>query len=115
MGGFDEPREILEGMAGFKLLSADKEREKSRCCGFPTLANEPETAFAMAKKVLDSAVKAGAKKLVTSGCPGCHYALKMSGGMEGVDITEILCETISNKTKDGETNEDSVRQGGIHV
>lgn len=115
MGVFDEPREILKGMAGFKLLSADKEREKSRCCGFPALANEPETAFAMAKKVIDSAIEAGAKKLITSGCPGCHYALKMSGGMEVVDITEILCETINGKTENGKTGEDRLRQGGIHV
>ncbi|MFZ3072502.1 MAG: LUD domain-containing protein [Thermodesulfobacteriota bacterium] len=107
MGVFDEPREILKNIAGVTLLKADKEREKSRCCGFPALANEPETAFAMAKKVVDSAMEAGAKKLVTSGCPGCHYALKRSGGIEVVDITEILCETINNdKSKERKTYED---------
>jgi hypothetical protein len=41
----------------------------------------------MAQKVADSAKKAGADLLLTSGCPGCYFALKNTEGVEVEDIS----------------------------
>ncbi|MFQ5737198.1 MAG: LUD domain-containing protein [Thermodesulfobacteriota bacterium] len=86
MGIYDEPREVLSMCAGTELVEMERSRSNTLCCGFPLMVQAPEAAASMAQKVADAAITAGADVLVTSGCPGCHYALKRA---EGIDVEDI--------------------------
>lgn len=89
MGVYDEPREAL-AMCGAEVVEMDRVRERSQCCGFPLLAQAPEAAASMAQRVADSAISAGADTLVSSGCPGCYYALKRATGIRVEDLSGFL-------------------------
>lgn len=89
---YDEPREVIERLTrgSFEVVEMKKERGKALCCGFPLSAGAPNLARAMAKKAASEAVEAGADILVTSGCPGCFYALKAAGTIEVEDISALI-------------------------
>lgn len=95
-GVFDEPRELLK-KAGAELVEMERSRAKARCCGFPLTLREPEAAFTIAQKVADSAAYVGAKKLITSACPGCYYAMKRTSGIEVEDISVYLSKKIKKR------------------
>ncbi len=94
MSIYDEPRDVLalslsmEGQSG--LIEMENSGKDAPCCGFPMMVQNPAAAAAMAQKVADSAIRCGADTLVTSGCPGCHYALKGARGIRVEDISGLL-------------------------
>jgi Fe-S oxidoreductase len=90
MGVYDEPREVLSMCAGVEVVEMDRVRESSQCCGFPLMAEAPEAAASMAQRVADSAIEAGADTLVSSGCPGCYYALERTTGIRVEDLSGFL-------------------------
>lgn len=90
MGIVDEPRDVLSMCTGAKLVEMELSGEQTPCCGFPLMVQEPAAATAMAQRVADAAVRSGADTLVTSGCPGCHYALKKVEGIRVEDISGLL-------------------------
>jgi len=92
MGLVDEPREVLSLAIGDSsdLIEMERSGRDAPCCGFPLMVQRPAAALAMAQKVADSAIRSGADTLVTSGCPGCHYALKGVSGIKVTDISGLL-------------------------
>lgn len=97
LGLFDEPREVLK-MAGAEVEETKRGREHSRCCGFPSTLADSRAASIMAKEVVSEAAAAGTTKVVTSGCPGCYFAVKRAGsGVE--DITGFLKRKLSDRGK----------------
>ncbi len=95
-GVYDEPREALR-KGGVEIVEMDRAREKAPCCGFPLILREPLAAAPIAQKVADSAVSAGAVKLITSACPGCYYALRRTTGIEVEDISVYLSNKITKR------------------
>lgn len=96
VGIIREPREVLEGIPGLKLLEFDRNGADSRCCGAGGAARKVfhENAVAMGRLVIDEAWEKGADRLVLS-CPACYA--KVNEAMVGyerqvaiVDIMELL-------------------------
>jgi len=92
-GVYDEPRKALKN-AGVEIVEMERTREKAPCCGFPLILREPLSGGPIAQKVADSAISAGAEKLITSACPGCYYAMKRTSGIEVEDISVYLSKKI---------------------
>ena len=94
MSIYDEPRDVLALSLSLDgpsdLVEMEPGGKDAPCCGFPMMVQRPAAAAAMAQKVADSAIRCGADMLVTSGCPGCHYALKGVSGIRVVDISGLL-------------------------
>lgn len=86
---YDEPRGLLR-QAGAEIVEMDRTRERSLCCGFPIMISDPGSAANIAQEAANAAIKAGADTLITSGCPGCYYAMKATRGIEVRDISAYL-------------------------
>ncbi len=93
VGVIEEPREVLKGIPGLKLLEFDRNRLNSRCCGSGGAARKVyhENAIAMGRLTIDEAVKKKADRLILS-CPACYA--KVNEAMEGyknqIRITDIM-------------------------
>lgn len=89
-GVFDEPREVIESVAG--LVEMDNIRENSLCCGAGggVKSAYPEIASEMAKLRIDQAKETGCGILVTP-CPFCKLNLE-NDDLEVLDLTEFLVE-----------------------
>ena len=85
---FDEPRSVIENVAG--IVEMENSREDSLCCGagggvksaYPDLANQ------MAESRISQARQTKCRTLVTT-CPFCKLNLE-NDGMEVLDLTEFL-------------------------
>ena len=99
-GLYDEPRRILKGIPGLKLVEMPDYRENSLCCGGGGgrmwVETEKEERFSDLR--INQAVEVGAKVLATS-CPFCilnleDSVLTMDKGdeLEIKDISEIVQE-----------------------
>lgn len=104
-GIFDEPRNILNSIYGFKLVEMSMNRLDARCCGGGgnLQAHHPELARDMATKRIRDALAVGAEVIVSS-CPACKDNLKKGarlipreerGKIKIVDITEVVSDAIS--------------------
>jgi Fe-S oxidoreductase len=75
-GHYDEPREVLAALPGFRLVEMENNREHALCCGgggdLETF--EPALVAAVSHRRVDQAVAAGADHLV-SACPQCVRTL----------------------------------------
>lgn len=75
-GHYDEPREVLAALPGFRVVEMENNREHSLCCGgggdLETF--EPALVASVASRRVDQAVAAGADHLV-SACPQCVRTL----------------------------------------
>jgi heterodisulfide reductase subunit D len=100
VGIMDEPRAVLRGIPGVRLLEFDRNRLESRCCGAGGAARKvfSENAIAMGRLTIAEAVEKRADKLVLS-CPACYA--KVNEAMVGydkkieiVDIMELLAKMI---------------------
>ncbi len=105
MGIYDEPRKLMKAAFGSEnIVEMKGSGENSRCCGFSLTAHDPASAAGMAQKIADDARCSGADKLVTSGCPGCYYALKGVSGIEVEDISSLLLKNLrARKMSDADT------------
>jgi Fe-S oxidoreductase len=99
---FDQPREILQGIAGLELSELPEAREDSLCCGMGggRVWIDTKMAERFANLRTEQAIGVEAEVLVTA-CPYCIIALEDSrlglGYEEKIqvkDITEILQEVI---------------------
>ena len=75
-GHYEEPREVLRALPGFKVVEMENSREHSLCCGgggdLETF--EPALVASVAARRVDQAAAAGADHLV-SACPQCVRTL----------------------------------------
>ena len=108
-GVYDEPRNILQGIAGLELLEMTDFRKSSLCCGggggriwMETVKGERFSDLRVAQ-----AVDIGAEVLATA-CPYCianfedsRLALKDETALEIKDITEIVYEAIEQTEANG--------------
>lgn len=82
---FDEPRKVLAAIPGIKLLEYEYTRERSRCCGGPLMAYNPELARNIAAARVREALQAGAEIIVTN-CPACQINLREGAKQAGLTI-----------------------------
>jgi heterodisulfide reductase subunit D len=103
VGIIEEPRAVLRGIPGAKLLEFDRNRLESRCCGAGGAARKvfSNNAIAMGRLTIDEAVDKKADKLVLS-CPACYA--KVNEAMAGhdkqikiVDIMELVAKMIEGE------------------
>jgi len=100
-GIYDQPREIIQSIAGVKLLEFDRNRERSLCCeggGGRMWVDIPGERLAEIR--VREAVESGAEVLATS-CPFCLLTFEdavKTTGFEGriqvMDIAEMLSQAI---------------------
>ncbi len=101
-GIFDQPREILEKVAGLELVEMADSRQDSLCCGGGggRIWMDTPKSERFSNLRLEQAKEVGAEVLVTS-CPYCitnfeesRLTLEYEDSLEVKDITEIIREVI---------------------
>ncbi|MBW2563512.1 MAG: (Fe-S)-binding protein [Deltaproteobacteria bacterium] len=101
-GLYDEPRDVIDAIAGIKRVDMEKSRDRSFCCGGGGLMlfYEPEEEQRMGVLRVKMAKEAGANVIVTA-CPFClvniEDAIKVAGlegEMEAIDLVELIDQHI---------------------
>ncbi|MDY6918273.1 MAG: (Fe-S)-binding protein [Chloroflexota bacterium] len=85
---FDQPRQVLEGIAGVEVVEMEQSREKALCCGSSPWAFCGVVNRQIQEQRLAQAGATGAEVLVTA-CPKCQIHLKCaqrSGDGEGTGM-----------------------------
>jgi len=72
---FDEPRQILGGVAGLKLVEMEQSREKALCCGATSWLQCGAVNRQIQRERFTQAEASGAEILVTA-CPKCQIHLR---------------------------------------
>jgi len=72
---FDEPRQILDAVAGLKLVEMEQSREKALCCGATSWLQCGAVNRQIQKQRFTQAEASGAEILVTA-CPKCQIHLR---------------------------------------
>ena len=72
---FDEPRQILGGVAGLKLVEMEQSREKALCCGATSWLQCGAVNRQIQRERFAQAEASGAEILVTA-CPKCQIHLR---------------------------------------
>ena len=90
---FEEPRELLTGMAGDKLVEMENSREKSLCCGANPWAYCNTVNRQVQEQRLEQAQATEAEVLVTA-CPKCQIHLKCAQKSDdcraaGIEIQDL--------------------------
>ena len=85
---FDDPRSVIESVAG--IVEMENNRENSLCCGAGggVKSAYPEIADELANARISQARDTGCEILVTS-CPFCKLNLS-NDDLEVLDLTEFL-------------------------
>ncbi len=95
---YDDPRRVLDAIAGLRRVDMRESRDRSFCCGGGGLMlfYEPEEEQRMGVLRVEMARKAGASVIVTA-CPFClvniEDAIKVAGlegKMEAIDLAELV-------------------------
>ena len=90
---YDEPRQVLAGIPGVKLVEMRSNKENSTCCGTTHFLNCDRISEEIRRERFDEAVATGAKTLVTA-CPKCQIHLKCSQSnrlhKDGVESLRIM-------------------------
>jgi heterodisulfide reductase subunit D len=93
VGVIEEPREVLRGIPGVKLLEFQRRGLNSRCCGAGGAARKVyhENAIAIGRLAIDEAVEKKADRLILS-CPACYAKVNeaMAGYKNQIRITDIM-------------------------
>lgn len=100
-GVYDEPRKVLEGVPGVRLLELDRSRERSLCCeggGGRMWIDVPGER--LAERRVRDAFELGADTIATA-CPFCLSTLEdavLTSGLEGsieiLDVAEIVSKAL---------------------
>ena len=97
---YEEPRRLLEALAGVELLEMERNRGRSACCGSGggVRTAYPELALEIGRKRCDAAGATRAELMVTS-CPWCEQNLGDAMGsakrrLEVVDICSLLASRL---------------------
>jgi len=85
---FDEPRQILTGMEGLKLVEMEYNRERALCCGASPWAYCSAVNRQVQGQRLAQAKAVAAEILVTA-CPKCQIHLKCAQKSEGQQDGQI--------------------------
>jgi len=98
-GIYDAPRNILDAIPGVKLIEMERIREDAYCCGAGAGCSTafPEFAVGAATRRLEEARETTGCETVVSACPFCEQNIGNAGkkvGMEILDVTELLAESI---------------------
>jgi len=92
-GLFDEPRTVLEAVAGLELVEMEQNRERALCCGASPWAHCGAVNRQIQEWRLAQAEATGADILVTA-CPKCQIHLRCAQKIGGektpqVDIQDL--------------------------
>jgi Fe-S oxidoreductase len=99
---YEEPRRILRGIKGLKLVEMNRNRRDSLCCGGGggRMWASVEEITRLSQIRLSEAMEAGADIIVTA-CPWCHIQLADAitdtgneGRLEVKDIAELVTEAL---------------------
>jgi Fe-S oxidoreductase len=110
---YEDPREVIDSIAGIKRVDMEKSRDRSFCCGGGGLMlfYEPEEEQRMGVLRVNMAKEAGANVIVTA-CPFClvniEDAIKVAGlegEMEAIDLVELIDQHL---IKEGFTSKEEV-------
>ena len=85
---FEEPRQLLTGINGVKLVEMENSREKSLCCGANPWAYCNTVNRQVQGQRLDQAITTQAEMLVTA-CPKCQIHLKCAQKSEDCQASAI--------------------------
>lgn len=95
-GIIDEPRYIMQKIAGLNLVELKANRKYCSCCGSggDLLASNQDMAMRIARKKVDEILETGAPSVVTA-CPSCIRSIHMAKTsakvkLDVMDITELL-------------------------
>ncbi|MFP4452171.1 MAG: (Fe-S)-binding protein [Desulfobacterales bacterium] len=101
---YDQPRGVLDAIAGLNRVEMTRSRDRSFCCGGGGLMlfYEPEEEERMGVRRVKMAKEAGANVIVTA-CPFCltniEDAIKVAGlegEMEAIDLCELVAQHIGS-------------------
>ncbi len=94
--GLDDPEEpsIVEDL--LRALGAEPVDfpYKTECCGSYLRVNQPRLAAELSARIVTSARKFGAERIVTA-CPVCQSNLAEQGGLPVVYFSEVLAEAVT--------------------
>ena len=100
---YEAPRDIIRAIPEAELLSMEREKEDSICCGPSAWISCTNYTKRIQNVRLGQAEKAGAKVLITA-CPKCtiHLTCALSGDdvdfkLKIMDITTLIAETMKGK------------------
>lgn len=104
---FEEPRNLLKGIPGFKVVEMTLNRLEARCCGGGgnLQSHHPEMALEMAARRVRDALEVGAE-IIVSGCPACKDNLRKGarlipkeerGRIKVIDICEAVSDAMVTK------------------
>jgi Fe-S oxidoreductase len=92
---FDEPRQLLTGMSGVKLVEMEYNRERSLCCGANPWAYCNSVNRQVQGQRLAQAKGAAAEMLVTA-CPKCQIHLKCAQKCEEYQVAQIEIQDLAS-------------------
>jgi len=102
-GVFDEPRAVLKGIPGLKLVEMDRSREKSLCCeggGGRMWLEGTNPEIRLAQQRVQEALETGAEILATA-CPFCMLTLdeavkhlNAQDKIQVLDIAELAAQAL---------------------
>jgi heterodisulfide reductase subunit D len=92
---FDEPRQLLTGMPGLKLVEMEYNRERSLCCGANPWAYCGSVNRQIQGQRLAQAKATAAEVLVTA-CPKCQIHLKCSQKNDDCQVSQIEIQDLAS-------------------
>ena len=92
---FEEPRQLLKGMAGVELVEMENNREKALCCGANPWAYCNSVNRQVQGQRLEQAKNTGAEILVTA-CPKCQIHLKCAQKSEESQAAAIEIQDLAS-------------------
>jgi len=101
MGVYDEPRELIQSVAGVELVEMEHHGEDAMCCGVSSMMSCNENSRALRVDRFEEVRETGAEIMLTS-CPKCvtHFeCLKFEGDprydFEILDIVSFLARQVN--------------------
>jgi len=102
MGDTTSLRTILKAIPGLTQMEMANARDKSLCCGAVASRKLPAVGRAMARQVLEEALKTGAETLVDA-CQGCHFqfiSLQSRYPFQIQNILTVIGEAMGIRSED---------------
>ena len=89
LGDNSSLRALLKAIPGLTLIEMDKSKKESICCGAVASRRLPGVGRALARQVLEEALKTGADVMVDA-CQGCHFQFCASQSEYPFQIENLL-------------------------